>query len=1320
MGMVPNGLLPNASAGVTRRLDGERWAAAEVRTAELIARIQPNADSERRRRAVYDYVRRLITNCLSCQVFTFGSVPLKTYLPDGDIDVTAFSDSEELKDTWANLVRDALEHEEKSENAEFRVKEVQYIQAEVKIIKCLVDNIVVDISFNQVGGLCTLCFLEEVDALISQNHLFKRSIILIKAWCFYESRILGAHHGLISTYALETLVLYIFHVFNNCFTGPLEVLYRFLEFFSNFDWEKFCLSLSGPVPISSLPDMTAEPPRMDAAELLLSKSFLDKCSYAYAVTPRIQESQGQQPFVSKHFNVIDPLRTNNNLGRSVSKGNFFRIRSAFSFGAKRLAKLLECPKEDLIAEVNQFFTNTWIRHGSGNRPDAPTLGLVHQHHLKVVPAEASNSQRSAMALKKNAENPNIRANQDNLSENANSYPEATSQPLQRSVLHPRNSLRTVNPSDSHAHHQKVHVTHANTKVSEQLERNSSDGSMQNERNKTVPNSLFVNDRNGQNRSRFARTRSSPELTDPSVEGYSRGRRTGVVEMDKSLKVDYNSRRNNLAPEVSSSHITKSSQDESVSSMNSSSHYSGKAASDSNSVSSSYREDNGFIMNEELPSVSEASDKQQEEQVLVNLMSSAKLHDFNGQVQLPIEMPPHFSVAPSPLLAPAAFPPKHFAGIPPTSLIGAPWSNMHLIHGYVSPPMAHYVQNHTFAPNIEEGNESEKPITPDASRDDGNNWHEYGVGFPRYFNHQGRDPQMRHFNGKEHSSSPNSVSGAPFERQGEIAVEDNGAVEENYTNMFQNQTSRQASINTRIGSGNARIPSSQSGLSRNKAMPENSWGESAGNTTRSLRDKWGKRPAFAAPDTTTHSKNNTGWQTGNASEHIPPEVDDGARNGVIVPNIRHEASDIITGSGSTASRTSQVPNDFEPSQIGMPNPLFAPLFIGSPQQRQSGNGGLTFIQTGPAVPFLMLPYAPGNDGSVPQFERNEGVDQLPVNIAVQNFSSLNNVHHPDINATSTASSSTAGDPSEEQKPDILNSDFDSHWCNLQYGRSCQNPRPMNPVLYPFAVPPMYLQGHVPWDGPGRPASTNVNWTQMVPPSQRIYPMMPLQPSSERITGGPQHHTEDAPRYRGGTGTYLPNPKVPFKDRHSGSRNHRGNYNTDKGDHNDKEGNWINSKQRNPGRSYGRSHSERSGIRSDRQAADENQYDRQRRSYRNDSYRHETGAQSSGSTNYIRRPGNMTHGDPSPSASNGIGALSGSSAPYFMYYSCEPGTNHGSSSEPLEFGSLGPVPTADGGDMPRPTRQAMPNEFYGQRHVAFRGGSSHSSPDQPSSPQTRSPF
>ncbi|XP_028770386.1 uncharacterized protein LOC114727800, partial [Neltuma alba] len=130
-GLLPNGLLPDEAASVIRVLDSERWSKAEERTAELITCIQPNPPSEERRNAVADYVQRLITNCFPCQVFTFGSVPLKTYLPDGDIDLTAFSKNQNLKDTWAHQVRDMLESAEKNEHAEFHVKEVQYIQAEV-------------------------------------------------------------------------------------------------------------------------------------------------------------------------------------------------------------------------------------------------------------------------------------------------------------------------------------------------------------------------------------------------------------------------------------------------------------------------------------------------------------------------------------------------------------------------------------------------------------------------------------------------------------------------------------------------------------------------------------------------------------------------------------------------------------------------------------------------------------------------------------------------------------------------------------------------------------------------------------------------------------------------------------------------------------------------------------------------------------------------------------------------------------------------------------------------------------------------------------
>lgn len=67
--------------------------------------------------------------------------------------------------------------------------------------------------------------------------------------------------------------------------------------------------------------LAAEPPRRDVGELRVSEAFYRACSRVYAVNNAVQETQGQ-PFVSKHFNVIDPLRENNNLGRSVSKGTY--------------------------------------------------------------------------------------------------------------------------------------------------------------------------------------------------------------------------------------------------------------------------------------------------------------------------------------------------------------------------------------------------------------------------------------------------------------------------------------------------------------------------------------------------------------------------------------------------------------------------------------------------------------------------------------------------------------------------------------------------------------------------------------------------------------------------------------------------------------------------------------------------------------------------------------------------------------------------------------------------------------------------------------
>ncbi|RVW56544.1 hypothetical protein CK203_072467 [Vitis vinifera] len=317
-------------------------------------------------------------------VFPYGSVPLKTYLLDGDIDLTALCSSN-VEEALASDVHAVLKGEEQNENAEFEVKDIQFITAEVgssmgwgaflwclilivdtlevKLVKCLVKDIVIDISFNQLGGLSTLCFLEQVDRLIGKDHLFKRSIILIKSWCYYESRILGAHHGLISTYALEILVLYIFHLFHSSLDGPLAVLYRFLDYFSKFDWDNYCISLNGPVCKSSLPDIVAELPENGQDDLLLSEEFLRNCVDMFSVPFRGLETNSRT-FPLKHLNIIDPLRENNNLGRSVNKGNFYRIRSAFKYGSHKLGQILSLPREVIQDELKNFFASTLERHRS--------------------------------------------------------------------------------------------------------------------------------------------------------------------------------------------------------------------------------------------------------------------------------------------------------------------------------------------------------------------------------------------------------------------------------------------------------------------------------------------------------------------------------------------------------------------------------------------------------------------------------------------------------------------------------------------------------------------------------------------------------------------------------------------------------------------------------------------------------------------------------------------------------------------------------------------------------------------------------------------
>ncbi|KAK7353539.1 hypothetical protein VNO80_18988 [Phaseolus coccineus] len=344
-------------------IDEELWKMIEERAQEILWAIEPNVLSEENRKDVIDYVRKLIGDYYGAHVLPFGSVPLKTYLPDGDIDLTALS-PEDAEEDLALTVCSILESED---DPEYEIKDIQHIPAQVQLVKCTVKNIPVDISFNQMVGFYTIYFLEQVDQLVGKNHLFKRSIVLIKAWCYYESRILGAHHGLLSTYAIEILVLYIINRFHSSLRGPLEVLYIFLDYYGSFDWDNNYASIWGPKALSSLPEIV-ETPECDQGGFLLQKELLrnyrDMCSFS------IRASENVTPeFPVKLMNILDPLRNDNNVGRCVNLANLHRIRLALSYGARKLKQALTLPGENMGSALEKFFFCTLERNGKGERAD---------------------------------------------------------------------------------------------------------------------------------------------------------------------------------------------------------------------------------------------------------------------------------------------------------------------------------------------------------------------------------------------------------------------------------------------------------------------------------------------------------------------------------------------------------------------------------------------------------------------------------------------------------------------------------------------------------------------------------------------------------------------------------------------------------------------------------------------------------------------------------------------------------------------------------------------------------------------------------------
>lgn len=407
------------------------------------------------RSAVFEHVQEVVQlQVPDCKIFPVGSFPLKTYLPCADVDMVMFMPQRSTPmggsegsvgnvgaaSAWHRRVwshgaggvdrktpgaglRTALVTANQAlciaaastkrgpsghnpsrrpdvEAAKPEIRSVSFINARTPIVKMVVGNMVVDLTENQGGSVAAAALLEEADNLIQRDHLFKRSLLLLKAWAWCETprlvgkRVLGAQEGGLTSYGLSVMVLHLFALKSSADTlvHPLDVLLRFFEVYSEFDWDRYCLTLDGPVPVHSV----SEPlPRAGFEGEIDSSSRLQPLvrKVLAELSPKVEREQEQEKAREKkakekekvkekdktgrrgrrpsrharssdghvedsssargegvatsaslpapHFpkrpcNILDPLNALNNLGHSVVKPNLEALERALQQGREKL------------------------------------------------------------------------------------------------------------------------------------------------------------------------------------------------------------------------------------------------------------------------------------------------------------------------------------------------------------------------------------------------------------------------------------------------------------------------------------------------------------------------------------------------------------------------------------------------------------------------------------------------------------------------------------------------------------------------------------------------------------------------------------------------------------------------------------------------------------------------------------------------------------------------------------------------------------------------------------------------------------------------
>ena len=348
----------------------------KVFTEYVLSYSGPNRELDEYREEKYLIIKNIIQKAfqeesdLNIKIFSFGSFPYKSYHRDSDIDMTIIlldSNSNKLLTSYGiellnkvlNIIENSLrQYFSQHYNEEY----IERIEADVRLIKCKFEGVSFDISVNNFVGLFKFILMHNIETNYLETYFYKRTLLLIKTWCYYEGNILGSNIGLLNGYALEVLIIYMFNNYKGKFNSELEAFFTFFNMISKINWETQLVTIYGVYDIEllnnyglNLENLLANDEHNKTLKISYNKiSDFVKQFARFNDVEKVQNFKDNSKIIGQYnIHIIDPIYNTNNLGKSVNFHNSSRIKELFEYMDTQCQDLIKL-KLDKVSPYNYF------------------------------------------------------------------------------------------------------------------------------------------------------------------------------------------------------------------------------------------------------------------------------------------------------------------------------------------------------------------------------------------------------------------------------------------------------------------------------------------------------------------------------------------------------------------------------------------------------------------------------------------------------------------------------------------------------------------------------------------------------------------------------------------------------------------------------------------------------------------------------------------------------------------------------------------------------------------------------------------------------